>query len=446
MIELKRRMYDYLLEWKRAKRTECLLVKGARQIGKTHIIERFGLENYDSFIEINFIHEPQFISVFNGNLDADTIRAGISSIRSDARFVDGKTLLFLDEIQECPNARTAFKFLAQDGRMDVIASGSLLGIKYKSKRLREEMLPKSIPVGFERTVTMHSLSFEEFLWAKGYRQEHFDRLRGFFERREMVPEADNERFHSLVNEYIVVGGLPEVVCDYIENNHYGRVQSIQERILSDYVDDIHNYAEAVDVPKIEKCYRAIPRILAKENHKFKWSEVEKLGTARKYLSSVDWLKDARLAEFAECVNVAAPGLSAYVCEDWFKLYLSDVGLLSSIYGILLKRQILENTLKGSVKGGIYENFLASVLVRNGIPLRYYRNDATEIEFLLEGDDGVIPLEVKAANGKAQSLDRLLEDRTIPYGYKFTGGNVGVSGGKITLPHYMSMFLRPAGRI
>ena len=442
MTELRRKIYDDLLAWKSAHGCECLLVKGARQIGKTHIIERFGREQYESFIEINFVQEPQFISVFSGNLDADTIRAGISAIRRDVQFLDGKTLLFLDEIQECPEARTAFKFLAQDGRMDVIASGSLLGIKYKSKKRRERFEAKSIPVGFERTLPMYSLSFEEYLWAKGYRDEQLDVLRGCFTRREVVPRALDEQYHALVNEYIVVGGLPEVVCDFMENNHYGRVQSLQEKILSDYVDDIHNYAEPTDVPKIERCYAAVPRILAKENRKFKWSEVEKLGTARKYLQCVDWLKDARLVDFAECVNVAAPGLSAYVCEDWFKLYLSDVGLLSASYGMLLKKQILDRTLKGSVKGGVYENFLASVLKRKGFPLRYYRNDSVEMEFMLETEDGVVPVECKAQTGRTISLDALLKDESVPFGYKFTGGNVGVTGKKVTLPHYMAMFLSP----
>lgn len=442
MTELKRDFYDYLLKWKRDKKAECLLVKGARQIGKSFILEKFGRENYESFIEINFIKQPEYISVFAGNLDADTIRAGISSINRDVRFVPGKTLLFLDEIQECANARTAFKFLAQDGRMDVVASGSLLGIKYKKKKDRDLHEPKSIPVGFERTVAMHSLSFSEYLRARGFRNEQLERLRGFFERREPVPEAENAKLLEMVREYIVVGGLPEVVRGFVEERHFGVVQSVQEKILGDYIDDIHNYADAVDVPKIEKCYRAIPQILAKENRKFKYSEVERGSTARKYLASVDWLKDAKLAIAAECVNELRPGLSAYVHEEWFKLYLSDVGLLSAANGLLVKRQLLEDKLKGNVKGGLFENFHASVFERNGFPIRYYRNDDREIEFALETDDGVVPVEVKAENGRTQSLNRALLDESIEYGYKFTSGNVGVVGKKITLPHYMAMFLKP----
>ena len=441
MKELKRKFYDYLVEWKASRRRECLLVKGARQIGKTFILRKFGREKYRSFIEINFFKEPQFVSVFDGRLDADSIRAGISAIRRDVKFIDGDTLLFFDEIQECPNARTAFKFLAEDGRMDVVATGSLLGIKYKAKRRREKCEPKSIPVGYERVANMYSLSFEEFLWARGYESAQIDYLRGFYNRREAVPTAINDQYHSMVREYLVVGGLPEVVREFVEHNHYGEVQSLQEKILSDYLDDIHNYAEPVDVPKIENCYRAIPRILAKENRKFKWSEVEKLGTARKYLSSVEWLKDARLAEMAECVNVLEAGLSAYVQPDWFKLYLSDIGLLTSTYGMLLKKQILDNALTGNAKGGIYENFVAGELLRMGLPLRYYKNDSAEIEFVIESEAGVIPLEVKAQTGRTLSLDKALDCAAVPYGCKFTGGNLGVVDKKLTLPHYLVMFLK-----
>ena len=445
MKELRRKFYDYLVDWKQNKGRECLLIKGARQIGKTFIIRKFGRENYDSFIEINFIEEPQYISVFNGNLDADTIFMGLSAIRRDLNIVPGRTLLFLDEIQDCPNARSAFKFLAEDGRCDVVATGSLLGIKYKYRKRRERMEPRSIPVGFERQATMHSLSFEEFLWASGITEEVIGLVRGFFLRREKVPDAVNDRLNALVREYIVVGGMPEVVSDFVESRHFGKVQTLQEKLIASYIDDIHRYAEPVDVPKIEGCFRAIPRILAKENRKFKYGDVERGGTARKYLSCVEWLKDAWLAALAECVNETRPGLSAYIREDWFKLYLSDVGLLSSVYGMLVKREILDCTLAGNVKGGVYENFVASVLQRTGFSLRYYKNDSEEVEFMIETDDGVVPVEVKATAGRSQSLDRLLSRSSVRFGIKLAGGNVGVTGKKVTLPHYMAMFLSPAGK-
>lgn len=440
MKELRREFYNRLLEWKKTKGQECLLVKGARQVGKTYIIRKFGRENYEQFIEINFTKEPKLVAAFNGNLDAETIFAGISALRADFEVVPGKTLLFLDEIQDCPNARTAFKFLAEDGRCDVVASGSLLGIKYKYRKRKELKEPKSIPVGYERQMTMYSLSFEEFLWANGISIDLIERVRGYFSRREIVPDVLHDRFSRLVREYIVVGGMPEVVSEYVANRHFGHVQASQEKLLASYIDDIHKYAESTDVPKIEGCFLAIPRILAKENRKFKYSEVEKGGTSRKYFTCVEWLKDSWIASMAECVNEVLPGLSAYVCEDWFKLYLSDVGLLTSVYGLLVKHEILQETLVGSVKGGVYENFVAAVLQRNGHKLRYYRVGENEVEFLVETSDGVVPVEVKAQTGRTLSLDKLLARPKIGFGYKLAGGNVGVRGKKVTLPHYMAMFI------
>lgn len=440
MVDLRRQFYDFLAAWKTSKHQECLLVNGARQVGKTYIIEKFGRENYESFIEINFALEPQMISVFEGNLDVRSICERLTAFKSNVEIVPGKTLLFLDEIQDCPNARTAFKPLALDGRFDVIASGSLLGIKYKKDKLKKD--PRSIPVGFERQVTMYSLSFEEFLWARGLSEESLAIIRRAFQSHEQVPNAVNERFRQLLREYIVIGGMPEVVGSFVDEGHYGKVQVLQETLVKEIISDIHKYADKTDIPKIEDCFRAIPRILSKENRKFKYAEVEDRGTARKYLSSVEWLRDAHISTQAECVNVALPGLSGYVKEEWFKLYCSDVGLLSSMYGMLVKRQVLDGTLKGTVKGGLYENLICGVLERNGFPVRYYRKDADEIEFLIEVAEGVVPVEVKSSNGATQSLNRLLENPDIPFGYKLTDGNVGVVGKKITLPHYMAMFMRP----
>ena len=443
-MELKRLFYDTLVGWKQENRRECLLVKGARQVGKTFIIRKFGRENFEHFIEINFALNPEYCAAFDGNLNVRSIIESLTAIGGNLPFVPGKTLLFLDEIQDCPNARTALKCFAEDGSYTVIASGSLLGIRYKKDRLKRT--PRSIPVGYERQMTLYSLSFEEYLLARGYGTELFSSLRRYFEKREMVPLAVHDRLTRLLREYAVIGGMPEVVSAFIDHGNYGEVQLLQEKLVRDYVDDIEKYADTVDIPKIEKCFAAIPRILAKENRKFKYAEVEDRGTARKFLSSVEWLKAANMVTLAECVNVALPGLAGYVKEEWFKLYCSDVGLLSSFYGQLVKRGILDGTLKGSVKGGIYENLMAGILERNGFPIRYYRNDDREVEFLVEVEDGVIPIEVKASNSATRSFDGLLASPEIPYGYKFVDGNVGVLGKKITMPHYLSMFIRYANEV
>ena len=442
MAEFRRKFYDRLMQWKSTKHQECLLVKGARQIGKTFIVEKFGREQYESFIEFNFVLDPDACSIFDGSLKAEDLYRKISAYDATRRLLPGRTLIFLDEIQDCANARTALKSFALDGRYDVIASGSLLGIKYKNKKTRERHEPKSIPVGYERQVTMHSLDFEEFLWARGVTEEAIDVLRGFYERREIVPDAVNRKYSDLLKEYLIVGGMPAVVKAYVASGDFGPVQEEQEKILASYVDDIHKYADTTDIPKIEACYHAIPRLLAKENRKFKYAEVEKGGSERKYASSVDWLCDASFASRALNAAVAQVPLNAQVREGWFKLYLSDVGMLSALYGTETKGLLYSGRLAGNVKGGLYENLIACMLERKGLPIYYLKNEdgSREIEFAIERDGGIVPIEVKASNGATVSLNEALGKPNVPYGYKFIDGNVGVSGKKITLPHYMAMFL------
>jgi len=441
MAEFRRKFYDRLLRWKLEKHQECLLVKGARQIGKTFIIEKFGHEQYESFIEFNFVLDPEACSIFDGSLKAEDLYRKISAYDATRRLLPGRTLIFLDEIQECPNARTALKSFALDGRYDVVASGSLLGIKHKNKKSRMKSEPKSIPVGYERQVVMHSMDFEEFLWARGVTEDAIAALKEFHDAMEPVPDAVNRRYTDLVREYMIVGGMPAVVKAYVEAGDFGPVQDEQNKILASYIDDIHKYADSTDIPKIEACYRAIPRILAKDNRKFKYAEVEKGGSERKYGASVDWLCDAALASRAVNVTVPELPLNAHVLDDRFKLYLSDVGLLSAMYGAETKRLLYSGKLVGNAKGGLYENLVAGMIERVGLPLFYFKTEdgSREVEFLLERDGGVVPVEVKSSNGATVSLNELLDKPGIHQGYKFVDGNVGVVGKKRTMPHYMAMF-------
>ena len=433
---LKRKFYNKLLDWKKKSNKRPLFVRGARQIGKTYIIDYFGKTNYSSYIYINFLENSEYKRIFDGALNAATIYSRMSLMIQSARFTENDTLIFLDEIQECGNARTALKFLAQDARYDIVVSGSLLGVQYKNV--------KSIPVGYEEPVTMHSLDFEEFLWAKGYSQEHISALQDSFLERRKVDDFINDVMHKELREYMVIGGMPAVVQQFIEKRNFAEADEIQRQIVSDYLDDIMNCASDVEKPKIRNCFLSIPRQLARENEnrKFKYAEVEKGVGARKFINSVEWLRDASMAEMAH--NLTAPlfPLSAYEDESAFKLYLSDIGLLSSLYGFETKAAIINQTIRGSVKGALYENLIATGLVRRGYALRYLqdRRIPMEVEFLLEKDGKVVPLEVKASNASTASLNRLLEREDIEFGYKFTSGNVGVAGKKITLPHYMMMFI------
>ena len=267
-------------------------------------------------------------------------------------------------------------------------------------------------------------------------------MRGYYDRREIVPEAINRRYSDMLKEYMIVGGMPSVVKVYLDAEDFGPVQGEQEKLLAFYIDDIHKYADTTDIPKIEACYRAIPRLLAKENRKFKYAEVEKGGSERKYATSVDWLCDASFASRAQNVTAVEVPLNAQVRDGWFKLYLSDIGMLAALFGTETKGLLYSGKLAGNAKGGLYENLVAGMLERKGLPLYYYKNEqgSREVEFAFESDGGIVPVEVKSSNGATVSLNEALEKPQVPYGYKLVDGNVGVVGKKITLPHYMAMFI------
>ena len=437
---LKRKAYQKLLDWKNAHHHNCLMVQGARQVGKTYLVREFGKKEYKSFVEINFIKNPELKLIFNDNLDPETIYKKMTAMINGVNLIKGNTLIFLDEIQACGNARTALKFLAEDGRFDVITSGSLLGLTYREDDDENTEVPLSVPTGYETFLMMYSLDFEEFLWAEGY-ENSIPYLKEFFDKKEKVPFVLNDKFETLFREYMVVGGMPEVVSDYVENHDFTRVSAIQEKILENYRFDIAKHAKGAEKIKVRKCYDAIPKQLAKELTKFQYSTVEKGQTSKKYGGSVQWLKDSNLVN--PCYNIHEPYLPliANAYDEQFKLYINDTGLLCAMYGFEVKKAILENTIKGNAKGGIYENIIAEMLVKKGHKLYYYKpDDSNELEFLIEKNASVIPIEVKAGNTATKSLNRFIESYKPFIAYKLIDGNVGVDGVRLTLPHYMVMFI------
>lgn len=431
---LKRKIYAELLNWKNTKNQECLLIKGARQIGKTFIVEKFGLEEYSSYIYLNFYEKPELKEIFEGSLEAEEIYKKISLYVKNVHFLEQDTLIFLDEIQECPNARTALKFLAIDNRYDVIASGSLLGLHYR------EIV--SIPVGYERTLEMFSLDFEEFLWAMGKNEASIAALKEFYIRREKVSPGVHEQFMSLLREYLVIGGMPEVVNVFLKSNNYQDAYAAQKKIMESCQEDIKHYAAASIRQKISACYASIPRQLAKEYTKFQYKVVSKDGSARRYENCLNWLVDAGMIKL--CINVSTPQfpLIAYEKPEQFKVYVTDIGLLTSLYGYETQTALLKNTLTGPAKGGIYENLVFDMLIKRGFSLNYFKNakNTQEIEFIYVRDGSVIPIEVKSKNGTTLSLNSFISEYKPPYAYKLISGNLGVNGEKITLPLYMTIFL------
>ena len=433
---LNRKIIEQLRAWRTSKQQECLLVKGARQVGKTYAVSHFGQTDYESYLEINFIKQPEFQNAFNGPLDAREIRKRISLLLPGAAFPANQTLLFLDEIQECPNARTALKFLAQDPSVDVIASGSLLGISYKQSEV------PSIPVGYERHLEMHGLDFEEYLWAVGFSEEAVTSLREYWHGIKPVPQAIHERMMRTLREYTVVGGMPAVVQKFIDEGNFSTAFDEQRKILDSYFDDIAKYAPANIRAKSRACYQSMPRQLAKENTKFQYGVVEKGGTARKFDTAIVWLEEANLVRRCRYVTTPSFPLAAYESEDRFRMYLNDTGLLSAMYGFEMKKAVVEDVLSGPMKGGLYENLVADMLIKAGKDLRYWRNDRgdREIEFLLDGKTSVVALEVKSNRGASASLNALLEEDKTAQGFKLGSVNIGRVGQKTSLPLYLAPFM------
>ena len=442
---LRRKIYDQLIDWKNRRKTEklkkCLLIKGARQVGKTFIIREFGKNEYQSFINIDFFRQKDLKVIFDGDLTSEEIYKRMTSNIPGVRLIPGETLIFLDEIQCCGNARTALKYLAEDLRFDVIVSGSLLGLSYGQDDDEDVEEPSSLPVGYENHLTMYSLDFEEFMWAYGYDETAILSLREFIGNEEQIPEVTHKKYEDLFREFMVVGGMPEAVDDFMEHKDFARVMRIQQDIITVYQDDISKHAKGREKQLVRMCYDAIPKQLAKELKKFQYSTVEKGQTRRKFGGSVQWLKDSGLVN--ACYNISEPcvPLMANAKEEQFKLYINDTGLLTCMYGFETKRALLNNTIRGSARGGLYENIIAESLVKRGCSLYYYKpDDNREIEFLIEKNGEVVPVEVKAGNTASPSLNRFIDEYNPGLAYKLIGNRNGISGVKNTLPHYMVMFL------
>ena len=350
----------------------------------------------------------------------------------DFSLIPGDTLIFLDEIQRCGNAQTAVKFLAKDLRFDVISFGSLMGLTYGEDGDEEVEAPGSVPVGYESQITMISLDFEEFLWAYGYDEAAVSVLRSYYGSGETVPESIHNKYESFFREYMVVGGMPEVVADFAENKDFNRVNAIQNDIISEYKDD---------KSKVRECFDSIPKQLAKELKKFQYSTVEKGQTRRKYGGSVQWLKDSEIVNACYYIREPYLPLMANTKDDQFKLYINDTGLLCCMYGFETKLAVLNDTLRGNARGGIYENVISERLLKRGYTLYYYRPDSEhEIEFLIEKNGEVIPVEVKAGNNPTPSLNGYIEEHSPSVAYKLIGGRNSKVGVKTSLPHYFVMFI------
>lgn len=430
---LKRKIYQSLLKWKNQKEKMCLVVKGARQVGKTFIINKFAQENYENYIYMNFDENPGYKAIFDGDLNVENLIKQISLRVPSANLVPNKTIIFLDEIQNCPNARTALKFLSLDKRFDVIASGSLLGINYKEVQ--------SFPVGYTEQVEMHSLDFEEFLWANGITPQGILDVKEYFDKKEAVPSAIHERMINLFKEYIVVGGMPRVVDDFVQNHNFANVLKIQKAILSDYEDDITKYAEGTEKAKARACFLSIPKHLSKDYKKFRYSLVMPSGSSRKYAGSLMWLYDAGIINFCHNLEIPQLPLEGNSKSDVFKVYMRDTGLLVAMLDDGTQEDIIDGNL-GIYKGAIYENIIADMLAKKGKKLYYFEYNSTlEVDFFIRYEKVITAIEVKSAgNSKAKSLETVMNKYNVKKGIKLAPSNYGKKNEIDIFPIYMAMFL------
>lgn len=440
----RRKIEETLLQWKEKKAHKPLVVKGCRQCGKTSSVMDFANKHYAHVVYLDFHEHREYKAFFAGALDVDTLTLNISVGVRGAKFVPNQTCLILDEIQDCPQARSSLKFFSLDGRYDVICTGSLLGVNgYRTKEEREDEVRASIPVGFEHVVTMYPMDFEEWLWANGIEQQHVDYLKDCLKNEVPVNEAIHHRMRELLLRYVVVGGMPEAVVAFLETNDMNEVVEVQRGIVETYKADMLKYALQEDKPRIRECFESIPAQLAKENKKFQYSTIRKGARSRQYQGSLQWIEDAGIIRRCYNTSITELPLNGNAIPDCFKVYMADIGLLVSMLEEGTAWSILQGDLKG-YKGAIFENLAADILGKMGRKLYYFQKEGgLELDFLMRYKGECCPVECKATTGNAKSLQTVLrhpEHYHVANAIKLGDYNVGRDGSILTLPFYMAFLL------
>ena len=438
MLRLKRKIDDYLIAWKNDKNKLPLIVKGARQVGKTDAIENFAKNNYDSVIEINFVLQKHYKAIFDDGFEVDTIIKNISLINPNFKFIPGKTLIFFDEIQDCINAATSLKSFNIDKRYDVICSGSLMGINYKEI--------ESNSVGNKQDYEMYSMDFEEFLWAKGYKQEQIEELYVHMKNCEPFSKLEYQVMLDNFHEYMIIGGMPAIVRTFIQNKNYSGILTMQQQILLDYKEDITKYAQGVDQARILNVYNKIPVFLGNENKKFQISKVEHGARNREYIGTIDWLNNAGIINVCYCLESPSLPLKGNFNPDNYRIYFRDTGLLIGCLDEEAGEDLRNNKNFNTYKGAIYENIVADMLVKAGYSLYFYKNEkgTVKMDFFVRDVNSLIPVEVKANDNSTPSLNNLIDSEAYPdikYGIKICNKNIGFNGKFYTFPYFLTFLLK-----
>ncbi len=442
---LKRKMEDILLAWKQEEDHKPIVIKGCRQCGKTFSVRKFAEEHYCHVVYLNFMENKDYGLAFEGSKVVDDIVMNITAMVPGSVFESRQTCLILDEIQECNAARTALKFFKMDGRYDVIATGSLLGVRgYGSCGSREEQGKYSIPVGYETLVDMYPLDFEEFLWANGITTLVIDRLKECLRQEKPVPEALHQRLRQLVLQYTVVGGMPAAVNVFVKSRDMGKVLEEQRGIVAEYEDDMMKYADDKDKPRIRECFESIPRQLGKENKKFQYAVVRKGAKGSQYQGSLQWIEDAGIICRCRNLSITELPLEGNALDDSFKVYMADTGLFISMLEDGTQFDVLQGNLYG-YKGAIFENLIADIFTKMRRKLYYFRKDTgLEVDFVIRYRGECVLVEVKAKDGNTKSTKTILahpEKYHVSHAIKLGDYNVGRTGAFLTLPMYMAFLLK-----
>lgn len=435
---IKRKIDKYLLQWKDDKDRLPLIVKGARQIGKTESILHFARGNYKNVVYINFVLEQKYKTILSDGYEVDSILKNISLIAPDKQIVPNETIFIFDELQEYPDIATSLKAFKLDGRYDVICSGSMLGLNYKNIH--------SNSVGYKMDYEMYSLDFEEFLWAKGYNENVIEDMLGHMLDMRPFNETEMSVYKALFLDFCVLGGMPAVIKRYIETGLFTDTLAIQRQIMLDYEEDVRKYAVGLDQSKILNVFRSIPVQLSKENKKFQLAKVAQSARAREYQGCIDWLKDAGTVMVCYCMAFPELPVKGNYDENKYKLYYPDTGLLVSCLDDEAQDDLRANKNLGVYKGALYENFVAEAFIKQGIPLFYYRTEDAQLEedFFVRSKNELIPVEVKAGNNSTKSMLKLIKnDRysDIRHGIKLCMGNIGTNDEIYTFPYFCSFLMR-----
>lgn len=438
MERLKRKIDNYLIEWKNNPDKLPLIVKGARQIGKTNAIRNFGKNNYKSFIEINFVFEPEFKSIFSGTFNVNEILKEITLRRPDIELIPNDTLIFFDEMQECVSTATSLKAFREDGRYDVICSGSLMGINYKKI--------ESNSVGNKEDYILHSMDFEEFLWAKGYNEDQIEDLYVCMKECRHLSQTQFDVMMMNFRDYMITGGMPAIVSKYIENKNFSGILKMQQQILLDYEEDITKYAGGLDQSKILTVYKNIPVFLGNENKKFQITKIQDGARNREYIGVLDWLNRAGIINVCYSLNQLSLPLKGNYNPNNYRIYFGDTGLLIGSLDDEVQDDLRKNQNFNTYKGAIYENVIADMLVKQGYDLYFYKNEkgTFEMDFFIRDKDSLVPVEVKANDNSTLSLNYLIDNnnfKDIKYGIKLCNKNIGFNGKFYTFPYFMTFLLK-----